>query len=120
MNTDEIIKLTQQAIVDLIKSRQEKNDSFAGRERRRIARWPFPGTVEIHPPEGTPGQWFATCRDISESGLGMIGEQWFEPESVIGIAIHLPEATLYGRGIVRYCQQTRDGYMTGIEFDFSE
>jgi PilZ domain len=118
MNTDEIIQLTRESIRDLVYSRQAEVDSLPGHTRRRTPRWPFPGTVGIHPTDGTNGQWFATCRDISETGLGMCGEHYFYPDTIVEIAIHLPEATLYGRAVVRYCQQTPSGYMTGVEFTF--
>jgi hypothetical protein len=118
MNTDEIIQLTKESIRDLVRARQGLGEPFAGHDRRRAPRWPFPGTVELHATDGTTGQWFATCRDISETGLGMCGEHYFYPETIVEIAIHVPEATLFGRAVVRYCQQTPSGFMTGIEFTF--
>src|SRR5262249_14927464 len=117
MNTDEIVKLTQQTVQDLIRSRLQGVEACPGHEGRKSPRWPFPGTVEIQSVDGSPGQWFGPCRNISETGLGMSCDQAFEQESVLEIAIHLPEATLYGNGIVRYSQQTPAGFMTGIEFD---
>ncbi len=116
--TDEIIKLTPKAINQLIRSRHADSEPHPGHERRRAPRWPFPGTVEIHPADGHQEPCFATCRNISETGLGMSSDRYFELETVLDIAIHLPEATLCGRGVVRYCQQTPSGFMTGIEFMF--
>ena len=109
MNTNEIIQLTRESIRDLIRLRQGASHGFPGREHRRAPRWPFPGTVELHATDCTTGQWFATCGDISETGLGMCGEHYFCPEMIVDIAIHLPEATLYGRAIVRHCQKTGPG-----------
>ena len=120
MNTDEIAELTEQSVRDLIRVRTEGSEPFPGHERRRAARWPFPGTVEIQSADGEPGQWFATCRNISETGLGMACDRGFDQNSLLEIAIHLPEATLYGRAIVRYCQGTPAGFMTGIEFLYPE
>ncbi|MCP4247004.1 MAG: PilZ domain-containing protein, partial [bacterium] len=65
-------------------------------------------------------QWFGTCRDVSESGLGMAGEQYFEPGTKLQVAFHLPEASFYGHAIVRYCQEIRGRYMTGLAFVFDE
>ena len=111
-------KLSLDSIRDLVRSRQGQSDSIPNHERRRAPRWPFPGTVELHATDGTNAQWFATCRDVSETGLGMCGEHYFYPDTVVDIAIHLPEATLYGPAVVRYCQKTPSGFMTGIEFSF--
>jgi hypothetical protein len=114
MNTEEIVKLTPEAIGEVLRSRREGSAC----ERRRSSRWPFPGTVEIHATD-EDGPCFGSCRDISESGLGMRCDHYFEPESRISLSIHLPEATLYGEAVVRYCMQTPLGFMTGVEFVFT-
>ena len=119
MNTDELVQLTRGAIHDLLRSRCEEHAQFGPQERRHNARWPFPGTIEIHP-AGAPAheQSFGTCRNLSETGMGMSCERFFEPEAILEIAVHLPEATLVGHAVVRYCMKTPRGFMTGIEFQF--
>jgi hypothetical protein len=118
MKTEEIVRLTRRTVADLVRARHGDVEPFLGHERRRSPRWPFPGTVELHPTDGTTDQWFATCRNVSETGLGMCCDRFFDVGTVLEIAIHVPERTLYGRGIVGYCQKTPAGFMTGIEFDF--
>lgn len=120
MKTEEIVRLTRQSVIDLIEARTGNSEPYPGPEKRRKPRWPFPGTVELHATDGTTGQWFGTCRNISETGLGMACERFFENDTVLDIAIHLPEVSLWGKGIVRYCQNTPAGYMTGVEFIFED
>jgi hypothetical protein len=119
MKADEIVKLSHRSIFELLKGRQEPESSEApGRERRRKPRWPFPGTVEIHV-SGCAEPCFGSLRNLSETGLGMSCDRYFELESRVEIALHLPEASFCGQAIVRYCMETPRGYMTGIEFDFA-
>jgi hypothetical protein len=122
MPTDEIVRLTPEAIREVVEERRKRDAGFkpfAGREKRAAPRWPFPSTAEIAPADGdTTVRWFATCHDLSESGLGMTCDRYFEPETALEVGIHLPEATLYGRAVVRYCMETPRGFMTGVEFVF--
>jgi hypothetical protein len=122
MPTDEIVQLTPQSITEVIeerKRRDAKTKPFFGREQRRQPRWPFPSTAELAPVEGdTTIRWFATCHDLSQSGLGMTCDRYFEPNTHLEIGIHLPEATLFGQAVVRYCMETPRGFMTGVEFVF--
>ena len=120
MNTDEIVALSRERIAELVRNRSNLPDPVPAHERRRAPRWPFPGTVEIYPAGGDGTvRYFGSCRNLSETGLGMRCEQYLEPESRVEIAIHLPEASLCGKAIVRYCMETPQGYMTGLEFDYS-
>jgi hypothetical protein len=75
--------------------------------------------IEIYVAGEDRGRWFATCTNLAETGLGMISEQYFAPETRLELAIHLPEATFCGNGIVRYVMKTPRGQMVGVEFDFS-
>jgi hypothetical protein len=122
MPTDEIVQLTPEAVREIVEERKKRETgfkSFGAKERRRQPRWPFPSTAEIAPVDGdTTIRWFATCHDLSQSGLGMTCDRYFEPDTPLEIGIHLPEATLFGRAVVRYCMQTPRGYMTGVEFIF--
>lgn len=121
MKMDEIVKLTREAICDLLQRRQEGAEAFDGSERRTAPRWPFPGTVELRP-DGGDGtvQWFGVCRDVSEGGLGMTCDQAFEPGTRLEIAFHLPEASFYGLASVRHCTEIPDGCIVGLQFEFED
>ncbi|HOB73210.1 MAG TPA: PilZ domain-containing protein [Phycisphaerae bacterium] len=123
METEEIVKLSREAVINLIKTRRSTVhiEPFAGPERRRSPRWPFPGQVEVRVADDEqcpPG--FFDCRDLSETGMGMCGDHHYPVGTVIELALHVPELTLYGRAVVRYCMQTSRGHMMGVEFLFDE
>ncbi len=124
MATDEIVRLTRKQVSRLIHKRmQEAGHKFEGREKRRMPRWPFPGTVELRRADGTdPNQWFASCRDISEGGMGMKTDTYFAPDTVLDISVHLPEQTFYGQAAVRYCREldSESEYLLGVQFIFEE
>jgi len=121
MITDEIVKLSRERMADLVRSRHDPPADFDGEERRVVTRWPFPGTAELRPAEGDGRPlWFATCRNVSETGLGISTDEPFEPGTPLEIAFHLPEASFYGKATVRYCTQTPQAYLVGLEFDFEE
>lgn len=124
MNTDEIVKLSRQSVASLIQQRLASGkieQPYAGPERRRAPRWPFPGQVEVRlaGDDHSPPLFFE-CRDLSESGLGMCGSRGFEIGDIVEISLHLPEATLYGQTLVRYCMKTHRGFMIGVEFRFDD
>jgi hypothetical protein len=121
MHTDEIVKLSREVINDLIDRRYKPDKRHGGSERRRAPRWPFPGTVEIRP-DGGDGleQWFGTCVNLSDTGLGFTCDERIDPGSRLEIAFHYPEKSVYGRGIVRYAMETPNGWLVGLEFIFEE
>ncbi len=124
MPTDEIVKLTRKQVSRLIRRRMEAaGQQFDGEEQRRAPRWPFPGTVELrYPGASKPEQWFATCRDISEGGMGMKTDAYFAPGTVLDISVHLPEQSFYGQATVRYCKEleteSQSEYLLGVQFIF--
>lgn len=123
MRTDEILKLSRPAIVELLRARMSRAgvEPYDGPERRKSPRWPFPGQVELRPLDDDHApSVFCDCRDLSETGLGMRGEQAFEIGTVVELSMHLPEATFYGQAIVRYCMRMHHGHMIGVEFIFEE
>lgn len=124
MPTDEIVKLTRKQVARLIRRRMEAaGQKYEGTEKRRAPRWPFPGTVELRNADGqAPQQWFASCRDISEGGMGMKTDTYFAPGTVLDISVHLPEQTFYGQATVRYCKEleTENEYIMGVQFVFDE
>lgn len=121
MKTEEIVKLSREAILGLIESRQAAGQlqPFAGPERRRAQRWPFPGQVEVRAAgdDTAPAAYFE-CRDLSESGMGMCGDTHFPVGTMIELSLHLPELSFYGQAVVRYCMETSRGHMMGVEFVF--
>ena len=124
MATDEIVKLTRKHVSSLIRKRMEDaGHKYDGREKRRMPRWPFPGTVELRRADGSdPSQWFASCRDISEGGMGMKTDTYFAPGTLLEISVHLPEQTFYGQATVRYCKEldTESEYLLGVQFIFED
>ncbi len=123
MQTEEIVKLTRERLIELLQARTESAASgpYAGRDRRRCPRWPFPGAVELSP-AGDDGRtrWFATFCDLSPGGLGVVADCPFAAGAVLDLSCHLPEATLVGRATVRHCEPVDQGYMIGLQFDFDE
>ena len=121
MKTEEIVKLSREALVGVVNARQAATgiEPYSGPERRRTARWPFPGQVEVEPADGDHGlPQFFDCRDLNDTGMGMCGDTSYPVGTVLELSVHLPEMTLYGRGIVRYCMRTPRGHMMGVEFLF--
>lgn len=121
MLADEIVKLSREGILDLLRERARPDDAFGGGNRRRRPRWPFPGTIELWPADGDgTRQWFGTCHNLSEGGLGITCDDPFEADTPLEIAFHLPEASFYGKATVRHCLETPRGYMIGLQFDFAD
>ncbi|MBI4582304.1 MAG: PilZ domain-containing protein [Planctomycetes bacterium] len=123
MDIEEIVRLTRQQVAAVIEARQKtalgETEHPVAHERRRHTRWPFKGAVEIWPENGdgrivTHG----TCLNIGETGLGLSCDEHLQPGSTVEIAVHLPEATLCGKAIVRYCAEVRNQFMVGMEFVF--
>ncbi len=121
MRTDEIVKLTRENIAQFLAENTEPADSYDGPQRRREPRWPFPGAVEVYPINASGGiQWLGTLRNVSASGLGMSCERYLKPETVVDISFHMPDASFYGKAVVRYCKEVRNEFMCGVEFLFDE
>ncbi len=120
MQTDQIVKLTREAIGAVLGERHRTQAGvYAGKDRRNRARWPFPGTVQIWPCGGDGRQnWYGTLRDLSEDGLGMCCDDPFIPGTRVEIALHVPEASFCGQAIIRYCQPTGRDYLVGVQFQF--
>jgi hypothetical protein len=67
---------------------------------------------------------FGTCRDLSATGVGVTCDRRYPPGTLMDIALHLPEASLYGRAVVRFCRELDedldDEYIMGFEFIFED
>jgi len=121
MQTEEIVAMTHEHVAQLVRARQSqaKPNDFEGHEQRMDIRWPFPGTVEIWPNDGDGRRcWLATCLNLGYGGLGMLADEPFSLDTPIEFACHLPEASFFGKAVVRHCTELPDGYLVGIEFDF--
>ena len=120
MDTDvkEFLPLSRKTVARLIENRQAEDAGATGRRRRRRARWPFPGPLQlwVRNAAGEEIQLFGTCHNRNEHGIGVNCEQYVEPGTRVPIAIHQPEATYHGEGVVRHCTPSENEYFIGIEF----
>ncbi len=118
MDAEKIVKLTPEAIQELLDARSAEVIPKSGPGQRREERWPFPGTVEIWLPEGTYGDRhvLATLHNLSAHGLAMRARRPIARDVRLSLAIHLPELSCYGHAIVRHCTRAHVGYLVGAEF----
>src|SRR3989304_7257293 len=120
MQTDEIVRLTRKRVAAIIAARRERQESLTpppGPERRKSPRWPFKGAVELWPHGGDGSVcWHAAYQNLSETGVGLSTEVHFDQGTTLDIAMHLPEMSLCGQAVVRYCAPVRDHFMVGLEF----
>ena len=122
MDATEIRQLTKDAIMGLLKGQQVREADPGTNGRRRTPRWPFPGQVQlwISDEDGIEQLTFATCLDLSLHGVGMLYDDALPVGLEFSLAIHQPEASLHGRGIVRHCTEHEAGYHIGVEFLFDQ
>ncbi len=115
----EFLPLTEQAVTQLLENRYGYTDKEVGDSRRRKPRWPFPGTIEVWVPVDD-GEEHLLGRgvNLSPNGVGAILDVALKPMQSVPIAIHEPEATLYGRAEVRHCAPHEEGYFVGLQFVF--
>ncbi len=120
MDAEEIVKLTPQAIRDLVESYQVKTIPKRHPGQRREERWPFPGTVEVWLPENCYGERhvLATLHNLSPHGLAMRSRRPIPKDTIVSLAIHQPQMSCYGHAIVRHCTRAHVGYLVGVEFIF--
>ena len=120
MDADEIVPLTAESIKDLLETRRGAQERGNAHEKRRVLRWTFPGAVEIWVPAEGGGERhvLGVCHNLTEVGLGVRIEETIEVGATLPIAIHQPERSFHGKGIVRHCTARGDGYLAGFEFVF--
>ncbi len=114
----EFVVLTAESIHKLLHSdRAEPAERRRRRERRRVERWPFPGPVQlwVKDLDGEETEVLATCENLNEWGIGISAPRPFEVGARLPIAIHQPEATYHGEGVVRHCTPSNGVYFVGIE-----
>lgn len=122
MDAERIIKLTPDAIRELLDSRTIKSIAKQTPGKRQSERWPFAGTVEVWLPESCYGERhiLATMHNLSAGGLAMRTRTPIPSETRISLAIHEPELSCYGEAVVRHCTPASVGYLVGVEFVFTE
>jgi hypothetical protein len=121
MRTEEIAKLSRKLIADLIHKREQSEEAVLVEkdERRQHPRWPFPGAIEIWLSGNDAEQrWFASCANLSRTGIGMFMDRPLEAGMAVELACHFPEVTVCGAATIRHCTQTPAGYIVGAEFNF--
>lgn len=122
MDAENIVKLTPDAVRELVDARRAKAiGKPQTNEHRKSERWPFPGAVEVWLPEGTYGDRhiLATMHNLSIDGLAMRTRRPLSVGAKIEIALHQPEVSLYGEAFVRHCTHAPVGYLVGVEFAFA-
>jgi hypothetical protein len=120
MNTERIVKLTPEAIQELLDSRARADEPAPPRGRRRADRWAVPGTVEVWLPDECYGERhiLATLHNLSQHGLALRTGRPIPTDTRISLAIHEPDLSCYGHGLVRHCTRAANSYLVGVEFIF--
>ena len=118
MDATEICPLTRDAVSELLAARNPADGDRRGSPRRRVARWPFPGTVELWIPEEDGGERYAlaTSLNLSTDGVGIRSDEELPSGAEVAIAIHEPELSFHGRGVVRHCTAIENEYLVGVQF----
>ena len=122
MDAERIVKLTPQAIEELLGAHRVEATAKRTPGKRSEERWPFPGAVEVWLPEDCYGEkhLLATLHNLSAHGLAMRARRPIPKDTKVSLAIHQPELSCYGNGVVRHCTQAHVGYLIGLEFSFPE
>lgn len=122
MDADRIVKLSPEAIHELIESQQIPAQAKHAGSKRQHDRWPFAGTIEVWLPESCYGERhvLATLHNLSQGGLAMRARRPIPSGTNITLAIHLPALSSYGHAVVRHCTRAAVGYLVGVEFMFPE
>ena len=118
MQTDEFIRISPDAVMKILCERygyHEHGPESDGRRSQR--RWPFPSTVEIWH-EGEDDYRLGQALNLSLGGVGAIMDSALDPGRRLNIAIHEPEATLYGEVRVSHCAAAGDRHHVGLQFIF--
>ena len=120
MDATEISPITEEAIADLLSNRANAAGASVESCRRENVRWPFPGAVEMWLPDedGTERHYLATCSNLSIQGVGLIADCALPVGLEFDLAVHQPEASFHGRGIVRHCTEADVGFYVGVQFVF--
>ncbi len=118
MDADEIQPLTADSIARLLAARREAEGIPEALGKRKLIRWPFPGAVELWLPDqgGAVRHVLGACHNLSEAGVGVRIDEPLEIGATLDLAVHQPELSLHGKGIVRHCSSRGVGFLAGLEF----
>ena len=123
MEAIDICRLSEQVVAKLLERRAPRtSDHGTSDGRRRMPRWPFPGTVELWIPQsdGIERYTLATSLNLSLQGVGIRCDEPLSPGLELSIAIHEPEASFHGHAMVRHCTEIEDDYLIGLQFLFDD
>ncbi len=114
----EFVVLDADGVRALLANDQRSSADRRDGPRRRVQRWPFPGTVQIQITDsmGEEVELLGTCHNINEHGIGFQCERSIPVGMPLPIAIHQPDATYHGRCVVRHCTASDGEYFIGVEF----
>lgn len=120
MEAAEICPLSRSALGKLLADRDATAPDQTDKRRRKVKRWPFPGTVELWIPDelGLEHYTLATSLDLSLDGVGIRCEEPLKRGLHLAIAIHEPEMSFHGHAQVRHCTAIEDEYLIGLQFVF--
>jgi len=120
MDAERIVKLTPEAIRELLDAQAVKAHSKHAPGKRSEERWPFPGTVEVWLPDECYGERhvLATLHNLSAHCLAMRTRRPIPTNTRISLAVHQPELSCYGHAMVRHCTRASVGYLIGVEFHY--
>ena len=122
MDAERIVKLSPEAVQELLGAHRVEATVKQGPGHRREERWPFPGTVEVWLPDECYGEkhLLATLHNLSPHGLAMRARRPIPKDTKVSLAIHQPELSCYGHGVIRHCTQAHVGYLIGMEFCYTD
>lgn len=113
----EIQPLTRASVASFLDGRELFTPDEHAHARRRVPRWPFPGTVELWIPEGDGERYeLASCVNLSVDGLGMLCDEKLPYGMRLGIAFHQPEISFHGHAVVKHIARQNGAYYTGVQF----
>ena len=120
MDAENIVKLSPEAVQELLNTHQVEATSKEPPGQRKSERWPFPGAVEVWLPDDCYGERhiLATMHNLSSNGMAMRARRPVPVDTRISVAIHEPKLSCYGHAIVRHCTRAPIGYLIGLEFVF--
>ncbi len=118
MEITEICPLTEEAVAKLLAGRNTRQPDTRGKARRKVTRWPFPGTVELWIPDeqGRERYALATSLNLSLGGVGIRCDEALSLGLELALAVHEPEVSFHGRGIVRHCTDMGGEFLIGLQF----
>lgn len=115
---DEFIPISETSILTILRERYGYTEEGYEDTRRARPRWPFPGTVELWVASagGEEECVLARALNLSATGVGIMLDEALDVGQQLKIAIHQPEATLFGEAVVRHSRLTEHGSHAGLEF----